>query len=209
MSLELFCDIGVYAIASPGKEECTMPRRVHDRGGWPKAGPIDRAEHDLSMWEQRTDALLRLLTRKHLMRVDELRRAIEDLEPSEYEQLGYYERWIEAIRNIMTEKGILARAEIEQKVAMHEHNHDHAHDAHIPIEDKREMTYHEKLTDAIMSLLVEKGVVTADEVRQAVEAMDAITHRPWAPRWLRKRGLIRNLRPVCSLMPWPQSLNSV
>jgi hypothetical protein len=38
-----------------------MPR-IHDRGGWPDAGPINKAEHDLSMWEKRTDALLVLLS---------------------------------------------------------------------------------------------------------------------------------------------------
>ena len=37
-------------------------RRVHDRGGWPDAGPIDRSEHEYTMWEKRTDALMRLLT---------------------------------------------------------------------------------------------------------------------------------------------------
>ena len=38
-----------------------MPR-VHNRGGWSDAGPINRAEHDLAMWEKRTDALLVLLS---------------------------------------------------------------------------------------------------------------------------------------------------
>ena len=51
-------------------------RHVHDRGGWPDAGPIERAEHDYSMWAKRTDAMLRVLTRdKPLIRVDALRRA--------------------------------------------------------------------------------------------------------------------------------------
>jgi hypothetical protein len=38
-----------------------MPR-AHDRGGWPGAGPINRAEHDPSMWEKRTDAMQELLS---------------------------------------------------------------------------------------------------------------------------------------------------
>jgi nitrile hydratase subunit beta len=94
-----------------------MPR-VHDRGGWPEAGPINRAEHDLSMWEKRTDALLVLLASptKQVLRVDELRRAIESLAPDAYEKLSYYERWITAIEVLLIEKGILTRAEIDQKV---------------------------------------------------------------------------------------------
>jgi nitrile hydratase subunit beta len=94
-----------------------MPR-VHDRGGWPEAGPINQAEHDLSMWEKRTDALLVLLASptKQVLRVDELRRAIESLAPDAYEKLSYYERWITAIEVLLIEKGILTRAEIDQKV---------------------------------------------------------------------------------------------
>ena len=93
-----------------------MPR-VHDRGGWPDAGPINKAEHDFSLWEKRTDALLMLLTspEKRVMRVDELRRAIESLAPDAYEKLGYYERWITAIEALMIEKGILTREEIDRK----------------------------------------------------------------------------------------------
>lgn len=93
-----------------------MPR-VHDRGGWPGAGPIDRSEHQLSDWERLTDATFFLLAEKGIMRTDELRRAIEDLEPGVYEALGYYERWVAAIEALLTEKNVLSREEIDQKVA--------------------------------------------------------------------------------------------
>ncbi|MBI3247156.1 MAG: nitrile hydratase subunit beta [Deltaproteobacteria bacterium] len=93
-----------------------MPQ-VHDRGGWPGAGPINQAGHDLSMWEQRTDALLVLLSSptKQLIRVDELRRAIESLPPDAYEKLSYYERWISAIETLLVEKGVLTKEEIDRK----------------------------------------------------------------------------------------------
>ena len=93
-----------------------MPR-IHDRGGWPEAGPINQAEHDLSMWEKRTDALLVLLASptKQVLRVDELRRTIESLAPDAYEKLSYYERWITAIEALLIEKGILTREEIDRK----------------------------------------------------------------------------------------------
>lgn len=93
-----------------------MPR-VHDRGGWPAAGPLNQAEHDLSMWEKRTDAILMLLSNaeKRVIRVDELRRAIESLAPDAYEKLSYYERWITAIETLLIEKGILTREEIDRK----------------------------------------------------------------------------------------------
>ena len=92
-----------------------MPQ-IHDRGGRPDAGPVGRTEHERAMWEKRTDALLVLLQGKRLMRTDELRRAIEGLGPGDYERLGYYERWITAIEQVMVEKGILTREEIDARV---------------------------------------------------------------------------------------------
>ncbi len=93
-----------------------MPR-VHDRGGWPAAGPLNKAEHDLSMWEKRTDAILMLLSNaeKRVIRGDELRRAIESLAPDAYEKLSYYERWITAIETLLIEKGVLTHEEIDRK----------------------------------------------------------------------------------------------
>jgi len=53
--------------------------------------------------------------------------------------------------------------------------HGHEHDAHTPITDREELTYYEKRVYAIQSLLIEKGIVTADEIRWAVEDMDSRT----------------------------------
>lgn len=90
---------------------------VHDRGGWPDAGPINKAEHELSFWEKRTDALLVLLSSaaRRVVRVDELRRAIESLPSEAYETMSYYERWIIAIETLLIEKSVLTKAEIDQK----------------------------------------------------------------------------------------------
>jgi nitrile hydratase len=55
------------------------------------------------------------------------------------------------------------------------HAHDHDHTAHAPIEDGQEWTSYAKRAYAIRDLLVEKGVITADEVRRQIEVMDAIT----------------------------------
>jgi nitrile hydratase len=93
-----------------------MERRVHDRGGWPDAGPIDRTDHVYSMWERRADAIRGVLGAKQIIRTDELRRAVESIEPRQYEQLSYYERWIVAIEALLVEKGLLTRAEIDRKM---------------------------------------------------------------------------------------------
>ncbi len=94
--------------------------RIHDRGGWPDVGSIDRAEHDPTMWEKRTDALMRSLRAHGHIEVDELRRAIESLDPQHYEQLKYYERWAEAIEILVVEKGLVSQDEIENKIAEQE-----------------------------------------------------------------------------------------
>ncbi len=92
-----------------------MPN-VHDRGGWPGAGTIVRVEHESTIWEKRTDALMYLLGQRGIIRVDELRRAIESIDSASYERLSYYERWITAIEALLVEKGVLTPAEIDRKV---------------------------------------------------------------------------------------------
>ena len=93
---------------------------VHDRGGWPIDEPIDKTDPQLMDWELRIDALRHVLTQRGLLRTDELRRAIESIEPKKYAALRYYERWTEAIEALMVEKGVLTREEIDQKVAQME-----------------------------------------------------------------------------------------
>ena len=91
--------------------------RVHDRGGWPTDEPIDQSEHNMMDWEVRLDALHGVVAAKGLRTVDEMRRAIESLEPEQYESMSYYERWSAALEILMVEKGVLTTAEIDQKVA--------------------------------------------------------------------------------------------
>lgn len=90
---------------------------VHDRGGWPTDEPIDQGEHQLMDWERRVDALHGVLGGKGLRRTDEMRRAIESLEPERYRTLSYYERWTAALEILLLERGILTKEEIDAKVA--------------------------------------------------------------------------------------------
>ena len=92
-------------------------RAVHDVGGL-DFGPIDRHEHDLALWERRTDAMLILLvgTRKNAFTVDGLRRVIEDYGQQDYDATTYYQKWIRAIRNLVVEQELLTRAEVEARM---------------------------------------------------------------------------------------------
>ncbi len=52
--------------------------------------------------------------------------------------------------------------------------HDHGH-PHAAVEDREPRGYYQYLADAVRELLIEKGVFSADDMRRAVEAMDART----------------------------------
>ena len=86
-------------------------QRIHDVGGLP-AGPVDRAPHDYAPWEKKVDAIMRLLIAANVITLDEMRRAIEELGPGAYEELSYYQRWIQAAANLMLEKGVVTPSEI-------------------------------------------------------------------------------------------------
>jgi hypothetical protein len=93
-------------------------RGYHDMGGLP-AGPVERSEHDYALWEKRVDALLVLLSDKErdLVRVDELRRGIEQLGPGAYDELSYYERWIASITGVLLGKGVFTSDELGRRMA--------------------------------------------------------------------------------------------
>jgi nitrile hydratase len=61
----------------------------------------------------------------------------------------------------------------EQEIFMQEHEHDHTHNAHAPITDEQGQSSYAKRAFAIRSLLIEKGIVTADGIRRAIEYMDS------------------------------------
>ncbi len=93
-------------------------RGHHDMGGLP-AGPVDRAEHNYALWEKRVDALMMLLSdkKRRLLRVDELRRGIEQLGPGAYDELSYYERWIASITGVLLDKGVITSDELGRRMA--------------------------------------------------------------------------------------------
>ena len=93
-----------------------MPK-PHDMGGLPNDTPIDQDEHQYMDWEVRMDALHQVLGQKGIRRTDEMRRAIESLEPDVYNSTSYYEKWTVALEILLVEKGILTTEEIDAKAA--------------------------------------------------------------------------------------------
>lgn len=93
-----------------------MTRKLNpaDIGG-EDAGPIDTVDHGMKFWEKQANALRSTLSGRKLVRLDEMRRAAEEL-GERYYQLSYFQRTTEALRNLLLEKGFFAEAELERKM---------------------------------------------------------------------------------------------
>jgi hypothetical protein len=87
----------------------------HDMGG-DDAGPIDIVDHGMKFWEKQANALRNTLTSRKVVRLDELRRAAEDL-GERYDQLEYFQRTTEALRIVLLEKGFFTEEELAAKIA--------------------------------------------------------------------------------------------
>lgn len=90
-------------------------KRPHDMGGDEDAGPIDIVDHGMKFWEKQANALRNTLTSRKVLRLDELRRAAEDL-GDRYYQLEYFERTTHALRQVLIEKGYFSEAELAAKM---------------------------------------------------------------------------------------------
>ena|SRR5689334_1376188 len=90
-------------------------KQPHDMGGDP-GGAIDTADHGMKFWEKQANALRNTLSRRNIVRLDELRRAAEDL-GSRYYELAYFERTTEALRTVLVERGYFTDAELRAKMA--------------------------------------------------------------------------------------------
>ena len=84
-------------------------QRVHDVGG-KAAGPVNRSPHDYAPWEKKVDALMRIMLAANLFTLDEMRRTIEEL--GQYEELTYYQRWIETAARLALVKGLATPTEL-------------------------------------------------------------------------------------------------
>lgn len=89
--------------------------RVHDLGGRP-SGPVERTEHEAESWQNLATALMYLLRDHcHLAKTDEMRRAIEDMNPEDYLRLGYFEKWAVGLAALVVEKGLISPDEITRR----------------------------------------------------------------------------------------------
>lgn len=94
------------------------PRGYHDIGGDP-AGEIPMVELPWLHWEKQVEAIRMLLgdgTRR-IVSLDEMRRGFESFGEEKYDGLSFYRRRLVAMTDILIEKGVLSRAELEAAMA--------------------------------------------------------------------------------------------
>jgi hypothetical protein len=70
----------------------------------------------MKFWEKQANALRNTLTSRKVVRLDELRRAAEDL-GDRYDQLEYFQRTTEALRTVLLEKEFFTEQELAEKIA--------------------------------------------------------------------------------------------
>ncbi|MCP1673409.1 hypothetical protein J2T57_000501 [Natronocella acetinitrilica] len=92
-------------------------RKVNDLGGLDGAA-IDRHETPKTLFEQRVDALVMLLIHPEIgaFKVDALRRMVEQNSVEDYATLGYYQKWVRAVRDLLIEQEVLTSEEIRGKL---------------------------------------------------------------------------------------------
>ena len=91
-----------------------MIQRQHDMGGM-EAGPLEVSTHDAEPWAKTITALVATMREYDTMRIDELRRALEDL-PADVYARGYFERWSQAVINLLEEKELVSRGEVTDRM---------------------------------------------------------------------------------------------
>ena len=94
------------------------PRGYHDVGG-EQAGEIPKIDLPWLHWEKQVEAIRGLLgdgTRR-IVSLDEVRRGFETFGADKYNTLSFYRRRLEAMADILIEKGIVTQPELDAAIA--------------------------------------------------------------------------------------------
>ena len=89
---------------------------IHDMGGMHGMGPILKEKNEPVFhqeWEGRIVAINRAIGAWRKWNLDAFRHAGERVPPAEYLRISYYERWLTIVTELIVQKGLVTRAEIE------------------------------------------------------------------------------------------------
>ena len=93
-------------------------RGYHDIGGDP-AGPIPKEQLPWLHWEKQVEAMRSILgdATRRMVSLDEMRHGFESFGADKYRSLSFYGRRLESMLDILERKGMVTRAEVEQRAA--------------------------------------------------------------------------------------------
>jgi len=89
---------------------------VHDMGGMHGMGPIEHEKNEPvfhARWEGRVYALVRATGAWGKWNIDASRHSRELIPATEYLRMSYYEKWFAGLLDLLLERGLATRAEIE------------------------------------------------------------------------------------------------
>jgi len=89
---------------------------VHDMGGMQDMGPVQREKNQPvfhQRWEGRVWGMMWLGSAWGKWNLDAMRHAIERIPPADYLRMSYYEKWLAALVDLVTGRGLVTRAELE------------------------------------------------------------------------------------------------
>ncbi|CAE7352676.1 unnamed protein product [Symbiodinium natans] len=93
-----------------------VPLGPHDLGTLPAIGSSsslpEKGDRIHAFWERQVHATVMLLVAKGHMKIDEVRRGQEYLEPQVYQTASYYEKWALSVANAMLEHQVLSNQEL-------------------------------------------------------------------------------------------------
>jgi nitrile hydratase len=94
-----------------------VERLITDVGGLP-ADEVPRQEVPQLFWEKHMIAMFNVLWSKGVFNLDEFRRAVEQMTPDEYKASTFYGRRLDGMTNLLVEKGIIDRADLEARTEL-------------------------------------------------------------------------------------------
>jgi nitrile hydratase beta subunit len=89
---------------------------VHDMGGMQDMGAVQRERNEPvfhQRWEGRVWGMMWLGSAWGKWNLDAMRHAIERIPPADYLRMSYYEKWLAALVDLVTGRGLVTRAELE------------------------------------------------------------------------------------------------
>jgi nitrile hydratase len=93
---------------------------VHDMGGMQDMGVVQREKNEPvfhERWEGRVWGMMWLGSAWGKWNLDAMRHAIERIPPADYLRMSYYEKWLAALVDLVTGRGLVTRAELESGMA--------------------------------------------------------------------------------------------